>query len=301
MTPGDRHTATNNTVKLEEILPVMKSVEEKAEWWRSRILEQERIIEEEGSGVSDSASGSFENTEEDSEPTSTSSEKAQEDLEMNEAEMIKDLEMCYNYQSSGKDAVILLRQLVEAVPYMETPSICLDGFVKLAGLKDKSSVYSMLAIILIVSEFEGDVPDFFEKLHDLLRPALFEECEDEMIVLCDKSLRSELLSLNTVRSMVKRLCWIAVRVNTVCCARVLSIVSKTLLRHKQAVVLYKDRKNTENTAEFGTYQPYLFELDALKDHPVLGDYAKNIKSGIPIGSVSKEDIIKRVTDIISMR
>jgi len=214
-----------------------------------------------------------------------------------ELTMAQDLQLCRTAHRDGADVRELLLTLVDSVMLLDEPSMCLHEFVQIMDMKDAVSVLSVLAIMVIVTEYSGDVPDFFAKFYALLLPHIFETEEDRMVLLCTRVLSAEGMSLQCVRSFVKRLCWVAIRVNTVCCARILCIVSQTLCKHKKAAVLYKDREETKNKAEYTAFQPYLYELDVLSDHPVFADDVNSIKKGIALKKRTKEEIVQRIAEM----
>ncbi|KAI5189533.1 hypothetical protein NECID01_0556 [Nematocida sp. AWRm77] len=213
-----------------------------------------------------------------------------------EEEVIQDLQTCAE-NSDMEEASALLQSITGILPLLEEPGMCVDGLLRLVLLRKRISVYGMLGIVLIISNHGAEVPSFFELLHSLMEPSLFEEECDALSTLCDTVLRSENLSLKGTQRLLKRLSWVSVRVGAVHSARIMQVISRGLLRHKRANVLYKEKEERENTADYDSFQPYLFEIDAFKDHPILSESARKIKSGLVVDPEEEESILERAKKV----
>ncbi|OAG32003.1 U3 small nucleolar RNA-associated protein 19 [Nematocida displodere] len=210
-----------------------------------------------------------------------------------EETLMDDLDFCMHHIDEPS-TLKLIAEIVQGLPLVEEPAVALDGFVRILQAKKKASVAILRAVVTLVSVHGADLPDFFKMFHDLLTPFLFMESSDELLLMTDQVLKAENLSLAVVRSIVKRLAFLALRVDTLLAHKILGVISRAMQRHPRAPVPYKNREEKENTAEFTNYQPYLFEIDALKDHPVLGNAARAIKSSAPVERLTEHQFITAV-------
>ncbi|KAI5185384.1 U3 small nucleolar RNA-associated protein 19 [Nematocida homosporus] len=217
-----------------------------------------------------------------------------------EERLLEDLEWCI--KQKGKDTEeeleVLLGGIVDGLGLVEEPLMGLDGLVSIFRWGNGRSVLAAKGVVFLISEYAGEMADFFETFYQLLSPELFVKYEDEMVFLSLLVLRSEGLSLQMIRSIVKRLADISIRVPVLCAGRVLYVISATLNQHKRAVVPFKDRVKEGNQIGLTQFQPYLYELDALKDHPVLGELACQIKGHVLIDQNTNAYIMNRLLAIL---
>ncbi|KAI5181685.1 hypothetical protein NEOKW01_1853 [Nematocida sp. AWRm80] len=212
-----------------------------------------------------------------------------------ESMIINDLEKLVGEETKIEAKIELVKIISTIIPALDEPVILLDSLVEVVRKKDRVSVYALQPLVLILSEYSGSVTDFFEIFFDLLRVDLFESDREQLVLMCSLIVKAENISLKIARAIAKRLAHIALRVNLFCAIDILRIISVILSIHKNAVVTYKNREtNTGNISEYHNYQGYLFELDALKDHPILGEYARAIKSNQIIRFRTDQQIAKEI-------
>ncbi|KAI5189145.1 hypothetical protein NEMIN01_0311 [Nematocida minor] len=259
-------------------------------------------------------------------------------------------------------SLALLDILVHSLPLVECPSVALDAILSLVCLGGSVGVRAFKGLILLHSEYSVNIANIYSLLYDLLTIDLFATESDLLVLLVNDLLYSSSISINVVRSFLKRLSYIAIRVHITTAYKILNVISVISHKHKNSMVkvpkqtasssnansssssiksitqLMNNNKNnsnssnsefisdnrsisntgdanadtagsideTSNNDSYATHSVnksdrstdyYLYELDLLKDHPILSTYIRDIKQN-KIVKITEEDINRGVLSML---
>lgn len=253
--------------------------------------------------------------------STSNTEVYENEKERIEKQLIQDLKLCteiaqkYANKRNSKDGLVstiltpieeqeeniwcsLLYSLKNAILYLDEPLIALDHLVKIFRSGGILGMNSALIIIPIITEYGGEVEDFFRIFHNLLTLDVIEKERDKVLLICECLFKFENISLTAVKCFIKRLSYLSIRTDCFTAAKIMKVICNGLVLHKKAVVSYANRKEMENLAEYERFQPYLYEIDTLKSHPLLSEYAKKIKCLIPIDIDTDKDIKRKINQYV---
>lgn len=229
----------------------------------------------------------------------------------------------------------LLDLLINSLPLVECPSIALDHILPLVRLLSPISVRAFKGLVLLHIEYSVSIPGIYSMLYSLITEDIFRVEGDLLVILLSDMLYSDSLSIQTIRAFLKRLSYLAVRVEISVSYKILNIISVISHKHKHSIMrvprkesstpskvtirsLVQIRKIDRNNPSVETERVssacspfsldssmndtavdwYLYELDLLKDHPVLNVYAREIKQN-RIVDIKEEEINRRVLELLN--
>lgn len=240
-----------------------------------------------------------------------------------EEDLLSDLQVVKDSECIDS-AITLLDVLVHGLPLVECPLVALNALVEIITAGDRLSVHAFKGLILLYVEYSANVSNIYELLYNLLTVELLTEESELLLLLVNDLLYSRDVSIATVKSFAKRLSYLSIRVNIYVTYKILNILSIILNKHKtinrkesscgrsvkpllitgsikreqEDDLVQADKAYTENTRmNDPAVDYYLYELDALKDHPVLNVYAREIKQN-KIVEVESDEITKKILSLV---
>ncbi|KAI5183148.1 hypothetical protein NEIRO03_0770 [Nematocida sp. AWRm78] len=222
------------------------------------------------------------------------SEDIQEDLEQ---KLLDDLEYAMQQKSMGID---LLCILIDALPILNCPTIAVDNLVTLVHQGGRAAVHAFRGLLLLYTQYSIDI-DMFNILYNLTTFELMRDETDLLLLLISDLLHSSNISILTIRMFVKKLMFMCMRSDLDIAYKILNVVGVICNRYKLNAGHAKNNKPNEYTMSTplsdGTVDTYLYELDALKDHPILNIYIREIKQNKPV-VITEKEINKKLLSII---
>ncbi|KAI5170875.1 hypothetical protein NEFER03_0334 [Nematocida sp. LUAm3] len=236
-----------------------------------------------------------------------------ESQEETEERLQKDLK--YIVGEETEETLELLNLIVDALPNIEEPLFSLDALSVLLKRRNLFSIPAAKGVLLLISEYGAELSSFQNDFIAILTEDLLMQEYNSMdksmqsntkaqkdalskkeasventnksrvsalLCLCDILLRSEGLSLGFTREILKKLAYLSMRLPVMFAGRCLLVISKGVALHKNVLsTCYKDPN-------------YLHEIDALKSHPILGEYTRKVKGRVAIADNIEEDILNRI-------
>ncbi|KAH9386674.1 uncharacterized protein NEMAJ01_1570 [Nematocida major] len=235
-------------------------------------------------------------------------EEMQEGLE---DDLLRDIQFVHENMQE-EHALELLDILVHSLPLVEFPCVALDSILSMVEAGGRVAVHAFKGLMLLYTEHSASVQDIYGLLHALLTEELFlEEC-DLLLILVNDLLYSSSISMQTIRRFSKRLARIAIRTDVFTAGKILNVLSVMLNKHKDAnrkeevrpkiPVISLLLPGKENAAPEKAAQEsedmYLHELDALKDHPILNIYAREVKQNRVV-DIQESDLQRALLELLN--
>lgn len=247
-----------------------------------------------------------------------------------EETLLNDLQIVID-RNDNVASIDLLNLLINSLPLIECPSMALDPIIHLVRLCTPISARAFKGLMLLYTEYSVSIPEIYTMLYDLISEEICKTEIDLLMILVNDLLYSDGLSVQIVRAFLKRLSYMSIRVHISIAHKILNVLSVISHKHKNSIVkvpksrtshkeLIKPLSKPHTTHStllsnttgvdtpnkpYHTTTPindttvdyYLYELDVLKDHPILSTYIREIKQN-KIVNIREEEINRRVLELL---
>ncbi|EHY64511.1 hypothetical protein NERG_02480 [Nematocida ausubeli] len=155
------------------------------------------------------------------------------------------------------------------------------------------SLYSLKGLLLLYMEYNIDI-DMIQLLYNMIDSRITNDNIDLLLLLTEDILNINNISISSINMCIKRLLYVYVRSDVSVLYRVLNVVSMIYNRYKLNTVKKggKDYDINVKLTDRGI-DLYLYELDLLKDNPILNVYVREIKQN-KIVKISEKEVEDRV-------
>ncbi|KAI5136254.1 hypothetical protein NEAUS06_1828 [Nematocida ausubeli] len=193
---------------------------------------------------------------------------------------------------SDNDAV-LFALLIDSLPLLNCPVIAVDTLLSLMNDPSTMSLYSLKGLLLLYMEYNIDI-DMIQLLYNMIDSRITNDNIDLLLLLTEDILNINNISISSINMCIKRLLYVYVKSDVSVLYRVLNVVSMIYNRYKLNTVKKggKDYNINVKLTDRGV-DLYLYELDLLKDNPILNVYVREIKQN-KIVKISEKEVEDRV-------
>jgi hypothetical protein len=202
-------------------------------------------------------------------------EEGMEEVEYVDEELILSLDMLMEDEEVAR----VVEMIPRVVELLEEPRLVLGHLVALFEEGGEKGFSAVEPLLLLMNEYNAEVPHFIEGFCKMLGPPLFSRRFREVLLVSKVILFSESTSLRDSKALVKRLCRLSMGAESGAAKEVLLLL-KSLFgrcsRMKEMIDRRSEEVDKRYDCGFARFDPYLLELEYFVEIPLLSPIVNEI-------------------------
>ncbi|KAM0677973.1 Maturation and nuclear export of 40S ribosomal subunits interacting protein [Binucleata daphniae] len=164
------------------------------------------------------------------------------------------------------DKMSLYESLPDICTKMQEPLIIVEKLNEELEQNSTLSFYAAYTLYLLQTSLDIDIPNFCKNFYNIINKENIITHRHKFFSFVKLILYNDNLPLKIVKTYIKKLCRIAVDIESYICLEILNLVYTLMKLHPMCFVMCNEEGYIEcdaDTVTYESFQPYLYELDIL--------------------------------------